>query len=694
MDLIIRGGDELGRKMKIVLMIMGLTACAVFSVYFSGFLHQVLSREQNVSKIRFGISLASIVSHPNHRMLFWCILLLSALLLGLLVFLSQKKKFQTESMMLTKNIRVPIVAGQGQHGTARWLAQEMYPKVFAYMGLEQKPGQVYVHVPPAAGGIVVHHAKANKKEQIGYLDKDTHTAIIGATRSGKSRRIVMESILLTGLAGESMVISDPKGELFGYTATCMKELGYQLVVLDFHQPNKSTRYNFLQPIIDAVNERKTDKAVDLIWDLTANLAGESNRRTTEKIWENGEASIIAGSLMAVVFDNQDQPQYQNMSNVYAFIQHMTTTLDNGSMPLNQYLQYLEIYQPNHPARGLFGVAMVAPSRTRGSFFTSALTTLRLFTSESIAALSKSSDFALADLASKKTVVYILLPDAKEAYWSLASLFVSQVYQVLVDIAFQSGGKLDNRVEFFLDEFGNFAKIAAFSSMVTVGGGRGMRFHLFLQSFSQLDEKYGKEASETIKDNCHAWIYLKTANYETAALISKKLGHYTTSSYSMSTSWQSSGGHGNSSSSMNLMARPLLTEDEIMRIEYPYALVMVVGQYPAMVRLPDLSEWSFNGLLGLGDEAHNRQLLLARERARPERLPEKTALWGIWEYMRQKDSEIRQPGDVAAHYAEIAERQRRTELARHQRQGLAQAYGSRHKAVQDAYFNTNMGDDSE
>jgi type IV secretion system protein VirD4 len=222
------------------------------------------------------------------------------------------------------------------------------------------------------------------------------------------------------------------------------------------------------------------------------------------------------------------------------------------------------------------------------------------------------------------------------FYSLASLFVYQHYVALTGTADERGGRLKIRVNFILDEFGNFTEIPAFSNLLTVGGGRGMRFNLFVQSISQIEHKYGREQTQTILDNCHAWIYLKTANVETASQIAKKLGQYTTSSYSRSSSYNSSGtSSGNVSNSMNLIARPLLTEDEILRIERPYALVMLAGQYPAIMRLPDISEWQFNLALGLGDEEHNRKLRAMREKAREARAPTPIELWGIWERYGKK-----------------------------------------------------------
>lgn len=153
--------------------------------------------------------------------------------------------------------------------------------------------------------------------------------------------------------------------------------------------------------------------------------------------------------------------------------------------------------------------------------------------------------------------------------------------------------------------------------------------MFLQSFSQLESKYGKEVAENIRDNCQTWIYLKTASTETATIISKKLGTYTTSTYSRSNSYAKYQ-NGSNSESMNLISRPLLTEDEIMRIERPYLLVIPTGMFPVMSTLPDISKWKFNKLFGMGNQEHNTKLRKKREEQRPQRELEEIKLWGIWE----------------------------------------------------------------
>ncbi len=250
------------------------------------------------------------------------------------------------------------------------------------------------------GGIVIGMKKEGGREKIHYISDDSHTLTIGATRSGKTRTLVLQSICLMALSGESMVISDPKAELYEYTSAFLEKLQYDVICLDFKNPQKSSRYNLLQPVIDAVNRGDTERAQMYAWDITNILVGDNT--SNEKIWENGEKSTIAAAILCVVVDNARRPEYQNLTNVYWFLAEMCKTIGNKT-PMQEYVKRLK---PGHPARALLSISDVAPSRTKGSFYTSALTTLRLFTSKSIYAITHQSDRDISDLGRKKQALFL------------------------------------------------------------------------------------------------------------------------------------------------------------------------------------------------------------------------------------------------------------------------------------------------
>lgn len=629
-------------KVKITIITISSLFLLLLSWIISVFIHCKLKYIEFTMK-----SINNIEICKELVLLFFLIYFLS--IIGFIALLSRGKEgYKSEVNKITNNIVTPKAVGQGQHGTSRWLTNKEFKEKFRYNEIVKKKSRFKAinkitsilsifrykflkftikSKKITSGGLVVGLENTNKTEKIYYIDDNVHSLIVGATRSGKSRCVVLQTIGNLALAGESMIISDPKSELYHYTSKYLKKQGYKIITIDFKNPMKSTRYNFLQPVIDAVNRKDYRMAEELSWDITNSLVGEDNGKM-EKIWRDGEMAVIAGAIMSVVFDNKDNPEYQNLTNVFMFISEMCKTKGN-SMPINRYIENLS---PEHPANKIFGIARIAPEKTRGSFFTSALTTLRLFTSKSTYTMTCKSDFDLTDAGKEKVATFIILPDEKTTYYSIASLFVYQNYVALVNMADENGGELKNRVNYILDEFGNFATIPAFSNMLTVAGGRKIRFNMFLQSFSQLDNKYGKEVAENIRDNCQTWLYLRTASMETATVISKKLGNYTTSSYSRSNSY-SKYQNGSNSESMNLISRPLLTEDEIMRIERPYILLLQTGIYPMITNLPDISQWKFNELYGMGAKEDNLELRMNREKERAERNDEEIKLWGIWDFYR-------------------------------------------------------------
>ena len=194
------------------------------------------------------------------------------------------------------------------------------------------------------------------------------------------------------------------------------------------------------------------------------------------------------------------------------------------------------------------------------------------------------------------------------------------------------------MNFILDEFANFTKIDSFQAMLTVARGRNIRFFLCLLSLlSQIEEKYGKEGAQSIIDNCML-MYLKTGNIETANKISERLGTYTAQSYGESSNSNSK--YDKSSSSMSLISRKLLTPDEVLMIENPYALVMVSGKPPAITTIPDISKMYFNKINGMGSKEHNQKLRIDRENARKERPIKPIKIWNIWDKQTEEEPRVK------------------------------------------------------
>ena len=572
------------------------------------------------------------------------------LLLCMCYFFLSQRPYQAKTHKVTDEISIPIPYGQGQHGTAWFMDKKEKRSAFSYLNIAAESSKIakllhsgderYKAIekgesfePPKLtdesifneAGMVLGRAIIHGEENLPCVTDDVHTLTIGATRCGKTRCLVLQSICALALAGEGIVSNDPKGELYHYTHTLLESLGYTVRVVDFNSPKKSDRYNPLQMIIDAVNDDRIDDAQTYAWDFVTFIV-EKNEHS-EPIWTNGEMAVVAAAILCVVFDNKERPQYQNLTNVYQFIANMCKT-ENKVMPIDAYMKKLP---DGHPAKSLISIAKIAPDRMGGSFYTSALTTLRLFVTNDMYLITRESEFSLDDFGKKpKQALFFVLPDQKATFYPIVTLLVSQQYEQLVTFAKKRGNRLPYRVNFVLDEFGNFAAITDFQVKMTVAGGYGIRWNLFIQDFNQLIDKYGQEVAGIIRGNCHYWIYLHSQDYNTNEEISKSMGKYTTSTYSLGGTIQKYSSP-SSSTNIQLSERCLLNPDEVAKIKRPYQLVLSEHS-PAVMTSPDISKWLFNRMLGLGGKSHNTKLIQIDEDMRPERGGKHTEqlIWKPWE----------------------------------------------------------------
>lgn len=629
--------------------IIGLSFVILYaSVFTAIFLDSTLKNPEQIKFVTDPVAMKQCISN-NEQIRMFTIFFFVILLLGIITLLvGGKSSFKVDMIEITPEIHTPVPVGQGQHGTAKWLNKKDFDKVFDSVIIDSKKlMEGKEHIP--AGGLVIGKEDIKKsffsrkiKEKIYLITKDLHALIIGATRSGKTRNVVIETITMLILAGENVFIPDLKGEIRDYTEDTAKRCGYETICINFINPYESDRKNFLEPIVQALRRKDISRAIEETWSLVSQLVGEPPEHG-DKLWNDGEAATLAASIMAVCYDNQDHPEYQNLTNVFYFITEMCSEY-RGALPLQFYIDSLP---EDHPAKILLAATKVAAMRTRSSFYVSAIMTLKLLTIPAINQMTNASDFDIEKLIEegKKVIVYLCLPARDKTYFPLASLVLRQLSD-LIDYAADEkyGGRVPVRWNFVDDELGNFTKITNMRQQTSFGTGKGIRHFMFIQSYAQLDDVYGEKVSQIIQDNADIKIYLRSPNLTTKKKISEDLGNYTTRSYSKSNNtpsgtFRNGGSDGESS---NLMGRPLLYPDEVGKLQRPYSLVMSDSD-PAIMYAPDLSQYAMNEFLGMGDKEHNNRLRQkkAEEHKKNERPHNsKMELWGIWNvWKRHIDAQI-------------------------------------------------------
>lgn len=217
--------------------------------------------------------------------------------------------------------------GDGQYGTSWWLDKKDYSKIFKCNILDRN--KKYDNVSFSSGGVIVNFEKKDNLEKYYYIDDNLHLLLVGSSGSGKSRSIIIPTITMLGLAGENMFISDVKGELYLYTANKLKELGYDVIAIDYIQFLKSSKYNYLDIVINAVEDGNIALAESLVNDIVNVLVTKNDK--TEPIWVNGEMSVIKTAIMAVVLENKGKRKYQTLANAYYFVAEMFKTAEDGEI---------------------------------------------------------------------------------------------------------------------------------------------------------------------------------------------------------------------------------------------------------------------------------------------------------------------------------------------------------------------------
>lgn len=428
-----------------------------------------------------------------------------------------------------------------------------------------------------------------------WMDKETpHWVYLGSTGSGKSVTQVIPycSFLSSAETKRSAFITDPKGEIFATTSKMFQDRGYEVITIDFRNPEKSNKLNILEPIIKEYEEymyydkiKDTDISFN---NMAISHLAETNRLITslsemimkEKVeakdpfWNNSARQLLEGLigffLEEYKLGNINREQI-TMTSIRKF--------QNSSMAeknFAKFKEYLETREYGTKSKDSLTSIITASENTYKSITSVWGSKMSLFDDVNVANVTSISDFDFGILGKKPTVLYVIVPDEDKTYFTLVTVIVGLLYRELVKIAnSMEDKKLPVQIDFILDEFANCPPLSDIEAIVSVARSRGMRFHFFIQSFAQLDNVYGKDVAQIILDNC-GLVYLKTNTQETAEAISKRLGKRTIEQSSVSQSISLTNYNGNKSTS--LMARDLLTPEEVKQLHYKMIIFPIIG-YP-------------------------------------------------------------------------------------------------------------------
>ena len=365
-----------------------------------------------------------------------------------------------------------------------------------------------------SGGVPVIY---DKKKSIAYIDdSNMHTLVIGATGSGKTAGVINPTMKMLMKAKESIIITDPKGEIYEDNYKILKDAGYQIIVLNFREPQKGSCWNPYDLPYKFQKEGNFDKANELLNDLSTNIVVDGQGQ--DPFWQNAAADYLTGLGLALF---QDAPLDEiNINSINLMINQ-----GEERFGASTYMkEYFKMQDPTSPvAINLAGTVTTADETKAGIMTVLQQKVKTLAVTRNLSEMLSKNDFDMASVGEKPTALFMIIQDEKTTYHSLATIFIKQCYECLISTAYKHGGALPVRTNFLLDEFANMPKIKDISTMVTAARSRHIRFTFIIQNFAQLDKVYGKEDAQTIRGNCINTIYLLTGELSALEEISKLCG---------------------------------------------------------------------------------------------------------------------------------------------------------------------------
>ncbi len=431
------------------------------------------------------------------------------LFFGVLIFIFASVSSYIFDKDKGKGIGLKVTDEKPSDGYARWAKEK-----------EIKEASKVEKVNPSLKEISAAGIPLISKDKEMWVDNgDYHNLVIGSTGSGKTENVVFPMVNLLAKKGESMIITDPKGEIFRKTAKNLEARGYQIIVLNFREPNRGNAWNPLSLPYQYYKEGNIDKSTELLDDVALNILYDPSNKGDSEFWEKGSADYFSGLALGLFKDAKESEVNLNSIN------YMSTVGEERYATSNYIKEYFNFKGPDSNEYMFASTVINAPSDTKGGLLSTFRQKIRLFsTRENLSEMLSYSDFDMRNIGRQKTAVFMIIHDEKKTYHTLMTIFIKQVYETLIDVAQHSpGGKLQYRTNFILDEFANMPPLKDVDSMVSAARSRDIRFTFIIQNFAQLNDVYGENVAQVIRGNCGNLVYLISTELKALEEISKMCG---------------------------------------------------------------------------------------------------------------------------------------------------------------------------
>lgn len=503
------------------------------------------------------------------------------------------------------NIKARTV-GDGQHGTARFADKREIRKTYKHVLYEpqkwreqamngEQPTKTDGNQLPQ--GIIVG-CKGKSKTVALVDDQDVHALMIGAAGVGKTAYFLYPNIEYACASGMSFISTDTKGDIYrSYGDIAQKYYGYKISVLDLRNPTKSHGNNLLHLVnkyMDLYKKSVAEGKEDISYiaksekyakiiakTIILNGMDGANFGQNAFFYDAAEGLLTSSILLVSEFGEEGT---RHIVSVFKVIQDLLAP--SKVKGLSQFKLLLNKLPPEHKARWFAGSALNSGEQSMLSVMSTAMSRLNTFLDTELEQiLCFDTEIDAERFCKEKSAIFIVMPEEDNSKYFMVSLILQQLYREILSVADEKGGKLDNRVMMYLDEFGTLPKIESAEMMFSASRSRKVSIVPIIQSFAQLNKNYGAEGAEIITDNTQLTIFGGFApNSKSAEVLSKAMGNKTVMSGSVSR------GKNDPSQSLQMIERALMTPDELKSMPKGQFIVMKTGHNPMKVKLKLFFKW--------------------------------------------------------------------------------------------------------
>ena len=440
-----------------------------------------------------------------------------------------------------------------EHGSAKWGSKRTIKKKY-----EQKPkSNNKILTNEICMGL---NAKAHMR--------NLNTLVAGGSGAGKTFFFAKPNIMQCNC---SFVVTDPKGEIVRDTGAMLKANGYEVLVIDLINMERSHCYN---PFKYLMNDNDVQRLVTNLFKSTTPKGSQSN----DPFWDTAAQMLLLALIFYLVYEAPEDEQN------FAMVMEMLRAADideeggNFDSPLDMLFDDLESENPNHISLKYYRSYHSGSSKTLKSIQVTLAARLEKFNLDSLASMTSYDELDLQTLGERKVALFAVIPDNDTSFNFLISILYTQLFQQLfyaADSIYK--GALPMPVHFCMDEFANISLPDDFDKILSVMRSRGVSVSIIIQNMAQLKALFEKQW-ESIVGNCDEFLYLGGNEQSTHKYVSELLGKETIDT---NTYGKSMGRNGNYSTNYQITGRELMTPDEVRMLDNKYCILFIRGERPIL-----------------------------------------------------------------------------------------------------------------